>query len=60
MVPPSGVVSASKKMVREGKSMTGVPVMPKGSMLPQGMLASGTGVPTFFVHTTAPLAPSSA
>ena len=35
--------------------MTGVPVMPSGSMLPQGKLESGTGVPRLVCHWIAPV-----
>src|ERR1700689_2044618 len=42
-------------------SITGVPTIPTvGVMSPQGSAAEGTGVPTLFSHTTAPVAASSA
>ena len=40
--------------------MMGVPVTPKGSMLPQPILLSATGVPTWLFHTVSPVAASSA
>src|ERR1700730_16875801 len=47
VVPPSGVVMASKKSERDVRSTMGVPVMPSGSMSPHGRLDKGTGAPTF-------------
>ena len=47
-------------IVREAKSMTGVPVIPSGSMLPHGMSASGTGVPSVWLQTCWPDEASSA
>ena len=48
VVPPSGVIIASKKSAREARSMTGVPVIPMGSNLGgQARSPDGTGGPTF-------------
>jgi hypothetical protein len=41
-------------------SDTGVPVIPSGSMLPQGSRDSGTGSPTLVCHSTRPPRSSSA
>jgi hypothetical protein len=60
VVPPSGVVIPSTKSVGDAASMTGVPVMPSGSMLPHGMADKGTGAPRFLNQTFAPVAPLNA
>jgi hypothetical protein len=41
-------------------SIAGVPVMPSGSMLPQGKDERGTAVPTAVFHASAPVRESSA
>lgn len=38
-------------MVKVSGSMTGVPVMPRGSILPQGRAERGTGMPRLVSQT---------
>src|SRR5439155_25527792 len=60
VVPLYGVVIASRNSVPDGRSTTGVLVMPSGLMSAHGRLVSGTGAPTFLCQMTLPLAASSA
>src|SRR5262249_10858828 len=52
VVPPSGVIIASKKSAREPRSTMGVPVMPTGSSLVQMRSSADTGSPTFRCQIT--------
>ncbi len=53
--------SATTKISDRVPSITGVPVMPTvGEMSPQGSDPAGTGVPTWFDHSTAPVVADSA
>src|SRR6266481_3371017 len=58
-VVPSGVMVASKKSDRDARSTTGVPVMPRGTILLPGD-ADGTGVPTLRCQIMLPLTALSA
>ena len=53
-------VNASKKSALDGKSTTGVPVMPYGEMLPHMRALAGTDVATLVCQTTLPSTASSA
>ena len=54
-----GSTKATTHTILSAGSMTGVPVMPEGSMFPHGSALPGTGVPTVVDQPTFPVAVSS-
>ena len=54
IVAAAGSIMVSKKIARAAMSMTGVPVMPSGWMVPHGVLAFPAGAPKVWSQRTLP------